>query len=67
MLQVFFQDLIQVEQSRLTVYQCDHDHAVVVLQLSMLIKSVESDLRVSILLQLDNDTHTVSVGFVSDG
>ena len=30
-------DLIQIQESRLTVYKRDHDHAVIVLELCMLI------------------------------
>ena len=64
-LQIFTDDIVKVQKSGLSVNERDHYHAVVVLQLCMLVKSVERDPRVCILLQLDDYTHTVSVRLVS--
>ena len=64
-LQIFFQDLVEIQHSRLAVYQGDHDHAEVVLHLCVLEQSVQRDLRIGVFLQFDDDPHAGPAGLVS--
>ena len=66
MFQIFFKDLIEIQESRLPVYKRNHDHAVIFLQLCMLIKAIQRDPRVGVTFQLDDDTHAVTVGFITN-
>ena len=65
-LQIFVKDLFQVQDFRLSVYQRKHDNAEVVLQRSVLVQLVHSDLRIRVTLELDNDTKSLSGGLISD-
>ena len=67
MLQIFFEYLIKIEKSRLSVHESYHYHTVVFLKLRMLVKSVESYLWIGVALELNDYTHAVPVGFVSYG
>ena len=67
MLQVFVQNLIQVQDLRLPVHQGDHNHAVAFLQLRMFVEPVQNDLRIGVFFQFNDNPHTASAGgFIPD-
>ena len=59
------QQLLEVEDLRLTVHQGEHDHPEGGLHLRVLVELVEDDRRVGVALELDHDPHTVPVRFVA--
>ena len=64
---VIVEDLLQVQNLRLTVHQRQHDHAVGVLELGVLVQLVQDDRRVGVPLQVDDDADAVlQVRFVAD-
>ena len=68
MLQVLVDDLPQGENFRLllVVHQRQHDNAEAGLQSRLLEQIVQHDLRIGVLFQLDDHTHTVAVGLVPE-
>ena len=68
MVQIFVDNLTQGQNLGLllVIHQRQHDDAKARLQRSLLEEIIQHNLRVGILLQLDNDTHTVAVGLVPE-
>ena len=68
MLQVLVDDLPQGENFRLllVVHQRQHDNAEAGLQSRLLEQIVQHDLRIGVLFQLDDHTHTVAVGLIPE-
>ena len=62
---VAFQHLFEVENARYAVYEREHDHTERRLHLRLLVELIEKNLRVDVLFEFDDDTHTVSVRFFS--
>ena len=64
--QIFVQNLPQRQNFRLllVIHQGQHDDTKAGLQLRLLKQVVQHHLRVCVLFQLDDDAHTVAVGFV---
>jgi len=58
---VIVQHLLQREGARNTVHQCEHIAAKADLQLSMLKKFIQNDLRDRILFQVDDDIDTRTI------
>ena len=65
-LEILFEDLPEVEDLRLAVNEREHDHAERCLQSGMLVQSVQDDVRINVLLELDYDPCSFSVGLVPD-
>ena len=65
MIQIMCQKLVQVQDLRLVVHKRQHDHAKRILQLCMFVQLVQNDIRVCVASKLDADTHTLSVGFIT--
>ena len=65
MLEIIVQDLLEVQDLRLAVDQREVDDAERVLQLRVLIQVVQHDVRVDVLLELDDDVRAVAVRFVA--
>ena len=68
MLQVLVDDLPQGENFRLllVIHQRQHDNAEAGLQSRLLEQIVQHDLRIGVLFQLDDHTHTVAVGLIPE-
>ena len=68
MLQVLVDDLPQGENFRLllVVHQRQHDDAEAGLQSRLLEQIVQHYLRIGVLFQLDDHTHTVAVGLIPE-
>ena len=64
--EVFVENLTQIEDARLAVYDCKHDHGNRFLHLRMLIQSVQDDICVGIFFEFDDDAHTFPVGLVTN-
>ena len=58
-LQIIFQHLLKVQDTRLAVNQCQHDDTKGALQGGMLVQTVQNNVRNSITLQLNNNLHAV--------
>ena len=59
MLQIVFQHLLKVQDTRLAVNQRQHDDTKGALQGGMLVQTVQNNVRYSITLQLNNNLHAV--------
>ena len=68
MLQVLVDDLPQGKNLRLllVVHQRQHDNAEAGLQSRLLEQIVQHDLRIGVLFQFDDHTHTVAVGLIPE-
>ena len=66
MFDIIMNALLELEHFRLAVHKREDDDAVGRLQLRMFVQRVQNDLRVRVLAQLDDDAHTVAVGFFAD-
>ena len=58
-LQIVFQHLLEVQNTRLAVNQRQHDDTKGALQGSMLVQTVQNNVRNSITLQLNNNLHAI--------
>ena len=65
MLQVVVQDLAQIQDTRMSVNERQHDSTEVDLHLCMLEEIVQHDFRVHVSAELDSNTHARSVGFIA--
>ena len=65
MAQKFAQNLFEVEQARLAVYQCHHIDAEAVLQLGHFVELVEYYFGVFVALKLNHHAHAGFVGFIA--
>ena len=63
--EVLIYNLNQLENLRLPIDKCKHNHAVCRLQLRVFVQPVENYVRIYILLKLDDDSHAFTVGFVA--
>ena len=63
-LDVFLQNLLDIQDLGFVVHERQHDRAEAHLQLRMLIQLIEHHRRVRALFELDDDAHTRMVGFV---
>ena len=66
MLQVVVHHVAQGQHLGLAVDQGQHVRAEGFLEAGVLVQEVQHDLRMHVLLQLDDDAHTLAVGFVAD-
>ena len=66
MLDVILHHLLEIEHPRYSIDQCQHDHPEGVLHRGMLVEIVQHYLCNRIPLQLDNEPHTVTIGFVAN-
>ena len=64
--EVMGEHLPEVEHLRLAVHKGKHDDAEGILQLGVLVELVQDDVRVHVLLELDDDAHAVAVGFIPE-
>ena len=64
--QVLLQDLLEGHNLRHAVYQGEHNYADGVLKLSEAEQLVEDYLRISVLFELDDYAHSVSVRLIAD-
>ena len=65
-IKVILKALFQSKYLRLTVNQSQHDNADGILKLSIRVQLIEHYICVCVALELNNDTHTVAVGFIAD-
>ena len=67
MIQVVVEDLLQVQDARMSVDQRQHDGAEIHLHLGMLEEIIQHDVRADVGTQLDGDAHAGAVGFIAKG
>ena len=67
MLQVIVEDLLQVQDARMSIDQCQHDGAEIHLHLGMLEEIIQHDIRADVGTQLDSDAHAAAIGFIAKG
>ena len=67
MLQVIVEDLLQVQDARMSVNQCQHDGTEIHLHLGMLEEIIQHDVRADVGTQLDSDAHAAAIGFIAKG
>ena len=66
MKQVILQHIQKVQDLRLLAYQSQHDNAVGILKLGVLIELIQDHVGVGVLAELDVDPHTLAAGLVAD-
>ena len=64
MLQKILQHLLEIQESRLVIYQRHHIHTKVILQLRALVEVIQHDLRHFTALKLNHYTHTGFIGLI---
>ena len=64
--QVILQHIQKIQHLRLVVHQGQHDYAVGILELGVLVELVQDHVGVGVLSQLDIDPHTLTAGLVAD-
>ena len=66
MLDVILHHLLEIEYPRHSIHQCQHNHPEGVLHRGMLVEIVQHYLCNRIALQLNHQSHTVTIGFVTN-
>ncbi len=67
MFQEFLQDTPKGKSLRLAVYQSHHIDVKNTLKGGVLVEVVEDSVRAGVLLQVNDNAHSVTVGFISQG
>ena len=65
MLDIVCEHLLQCQNLRHTVNECQINHAEIILHLRIFIQMIEDDLRIGIAFEFDDDTHTFTVGLIA--
>ena len=66
MLEIIVDDVTEVQDTGFAVHEGKHVGTEGFLKRSVFVQEIQDNLRINILFQLDNDTHAVSVGFITD-
>ena len=58
------EDLLQIKQARLVIYNCHHVRAEIHLHSGMFMQLIQDNLSYLISFQFNNQTYAISVGFI---